>query len=301
MGLAVVLAALHFYPSSSREYSHDPEKGFHPNVRNGKEPQRDQPASRQERYGQGNPGPEHDSSSSAGNPTKRRQGRRRPIFRRVSTADTTATIVPLTSRIKAFFFPKDDPETLEQYVPNYRWTPIISGIVIPFSILLEIPGLTERWYIRTHDGQTVETKRNSAILDTGLAFSLAFGLFANICLIMRFLEKRVQLMTLLSIIFLTLHGWCLTYSTHGFYAHNSLDLINIVTVTIFGVGHRFDDGFTYGESFWMTVCSTAASTITNISLIYDYIKTPDFSKSGELQSQENRYAYSLSIDNDSSR
>lgn len=62
---------------------------------------------------------------------------------------------------------------------------------------------------------------------------------------------------------------------------HDIDLINIVTVIVFGVEHRFDDGFTYGESFWMTVCSTAASTITNVSLIYDYVKTPDFAKSGK--------------------
>ena len=60
-----------------------------------------------------------------------------------------------------------------------------------------------------------------------------------------------------------------------------LDLINIAAVTIFGVEHRFDDGFTYGEAFWMTLCSTIASTITNISLIMDLIHTPDFAKRGK--------------------
>ena len=59
-----------------------------------------------------------------------------------------------------------------------------------------------------------------------------------------------------------------------------IDLINIAAVTIFGVEHRFDDGFTYGEAFWMTLCSTIASTITNISLIVDLIRTPDFAKRG---------------------
>jgi hypothetical protein len=58
------------------------------------------------------------------------------------------------------------------------------------------------------------------------------------------------------------------------------DLINIVAVTTFGVQHRFNDGFTYGQSFWMTVCSTAASTITNATLIWDLYWTPDFNKSG---------------------
>jgi potassium channel subfamily K, other eukaryote len=58
------------------------------------------------------------------------------------------------------------------------------------------------------------------------------------------------------------------------------DIINIIAVTIFGVEHRFDDGFTYGQSFWLTVCSTIVSTITNVSVIVDYVRTPQFARSG---------------------
>jgi hypothetical protein len=35
------------------------------------------------------------------------------------------------------------------------------------------------------------------------------------------------------------------------------DIINAVTVTVFGVQHRFSDGFTYGQPFWLVVASTA--------------------------------------------
>ena len=64
----------------------------------------------------------------------------------------------------------------------------------------------------------------------------------------------------------------------------SIDIINIICVTTFGVEHRFNDGFTYGQSFWLTVCSTAASTITNVTLIMDYIRTPAFAQSGMYES-----------------
>ena len=50
---------------------------------------------------------------------------------------------------------------------------------------------------------------------------------------------------------------------------------------MFGVIHAVSDGFTYGQSFWMTVCSTIASIFTNVTLIVDLIRTPDFSKSGK--------------------
>ena len=192
---------------------------------------------------------------------------------------------PWYKRIKSYVFPKEESAaSLEKFVPNYRWTPIISGVVVPFSILLEIPGLTEHWYVRTEENDIVETKTNPAILDIGLAISMACALAANICLVMRFLEKRVKTVTLLTIVFLTVHGMspnihsqCALISTRHC---KTTDLINIVAITIFGVEHRFDDGFTYGQSFWLTVCSTIASTITNVTVIVDYVRTPQFSRSG---------------------
>ncbi|KAJ6469379.1 hypothetical protein C8R45DRAFT_1078707 [Mycena sanguinolenta] len=166
-------------------------------------------------------------------------------------------------RLQDFISPQTTQEDLEAYVPNYRYTPILSGIVIPFSILLEIPGLTEHWYIRTVDNKIVENRPNPLILNIGLGFSMACALAANICLVARFLEKKVKVMTIGCCIFLTIH-----------------DVINVIAVTTFGVEHRFDDGFTYGQSFWITVCSTIVSTFTNFTLITDLIRTPDFENSG---------------------
>ena len=110
------------------------------------------------------------------------------------------------TKIKLALDPRTPPTDLEWYTPQYRYLPIISGMVIPLSILLEIPGLTENWYIRTEANETIERKPNTAILDTGLAISMASGVLANICLICRFMEKRVKYMTILCVIFLTIHG-----------------------------------------------------------------------------------------------
>lgn len=60
----------------------------------------------------------------------------------------------------------------------------------------------------------------------------------------------------------------------------SPDIINIVTVTTFGIQHSVNDGFTNSEAFWMTICSTVVSTITNITLIWDFVTTPNFAKAG---------------------
>lgn len=112
------------------------------------------------------------------------------------------------SKTAEYIFPPK--ENLDSFIPNYRYTPIFSGVIIPFSILLEIPGLTEHWYIRTEFNKTVETKPNPTILDVGMAFSIVCAIIANLCLIMRFLEKRVKTMTILCTVFLTVHGeYCL--------------------------------------------------------------------------------------------
>ena len=58
------------------------------------------------------------------------------------------------------------------------------------------------------------------------------------------------------------------------------DILNIVTVIIWAIQHRFDDGFTNGEAFWMTICSTIVSSITNVTLIWDLVATPNFEKAG---------------------
>lgn len=98
------------------------------------------------------------------------------------------------------------PDEAEVSAPHYRLTPIIAGSLIPFSILLQIPGLTEHWYVRTSGNTVVEARSNSALLETSLVLSMALVIFANLALICRFLERRVRRCTILCIVALTSHG-----------------------------------------------------------------------------------------------
>ena len=200
-----------------------------------------------------------------------------------------------------------------------RYLPILSGLIIPFAILLEsgsplyspnpnphrnlsVPGLTSHWYIRTDGYVTVETQENPPILYAAMAISITLAVIANICeyklsthpnpsslawvspsstlitvdalgLIIRFLERRIYGMTVAAIVCLFVH-----------------DVINIAVVTTFGVVHRFDDGFTYSQAFWMTVCSTIASVTTTITLLLDYFLTPNFANSGSGLTRKQRSA-----------
>jgi potassium channel subfamily K, other eukaryote len=107
-------------------------------------------------------------------------------------------------------------DSIETYIPHYRLAPILSGVVIPFSILLEIPGLTDDWYIRTGEANKIVDKRpNTAILEAGTAISFGCAVVANIFLIMRFLEYKVLITTVACIVFLTIHGMLLLL-TKGF-------------------------------------------------------------------------------------
>lgn len=108
------------------------------------------------------------------------------------------------ARLKALVFP---PQDEDKHLTNYRVLPVISGLVIPFSILLEIPGLISGWYIRTDANVIVETRRNPPLLEAGLAISMFFAVVANVSLICRFLEKgTVLITTLITIVALSVHG-----------------------------------------------------------------------------------------------
>jgi hypothetical protein len=94
----------------------------------------------------------------------------------------------------------------EQILPNYRRAPIISGSLIPFSILLEIPGLTEPWYVRTDGHETVETRKDPPLVLISISISIALAVLANVALICRFLERHVKRNTIICIVALTVHG-----------------------------------------------------------------------------------------------
>jgi potassium channel subfamily K, other eukaryote len=213
MGLPIIFSAIHFFSRSSRRQD-DPEKG--PQESREEAEGNDDNADDE---GEGD-GEQDDDDDDAYDPLE-------DPARRLNRSETTASNTlfstsvsgtrtgfgssdnekPWYRRIKDYILPPEESRaSLEKFVPNYRWTPIIAGVVVPFALLLEIPGLTEHWYIRTEGNSVVETRSNSAILDIGLAFSMACGLCANICLVLRFLEIRVKTVTLLTMVFLTIHG-----------------------------------------------------------------------------------------------
>lgn len=90
---------------------------------------------------------------------------------------------------------------------HVRLLPLVSSIFVPFSILLEVPGLTEHWYIRTdEEHKIVEFEANPMFIQAILGVSLTCAIVTNICLLVRLSEKAVRKMTISCILALTAHG-----------------------------------------------------------------------------------------------
>ncbi|TFK20395.1 voltage-gated potassium channel [Coprinopsis marcescibilis] len=155
---------------------------------------------------------------------------------------------------------------------DYRVLPIFSGVVIPFCVLLAVPSVTGDWYIKTDGkGNITETQPNPTWLTVMTSVGLACAVIANACLVVRFAERRPKLMTILSVGFLSIH-----------------DLLSIAVVILFASKHRPGEEFTFGQPFWTSLCGTFAAFITNITLVVDYIMTPNFEKNGSGLTRKQR-------------
>ena len=163
---------------------------------------------------------------------------------------------------------------------TYRILPIIAGILIPLSVLLSIPSLTSRWHVQMDGNVELDARPSPLHHIVAMSLGMVCGVLANICLVLRFAERSIQKMTLLCIVLLSMNGSCLPWDFHFHWRTRIIEFINITALIVFAVTHRFTEGFTYGQSFWMTVCSMVVSISTNITLIIDYCHTKNFTNCG---------------------
>lgn len=154
--------------------------------------------------------------------------------------------------------------------PGHAWrvrkTPIFSGLVAPFSIVLEVPGLTSKWYAKIDSSGIVERFiPNPPILTVGLAISLSAAVVGNAAIILRFLEVLRPRQSI-------------ALAIAGFVLH---DVINVIALATFGgIYGPKKDGLSLSASYWMVCASTITSTLVTISLIWDYVRTKDFRHAG---------------------
>ena len=92
---------------------------------------------------------------------------------------------------------------------TYRILPIIAGILIPLSVLLSIPSLTSPWRVQSGGNMSLKARPSSLHHIVAMSLCMACGVLANICLVMRFTERHIKIMTLLCIFLLSMNGLCL--------------------------------------------------------------------------------------------
>ena len=94
---------------------------------------------------------------------------------------------------------------------TYRILPIIAGVLIPLSVSLSIPSLTSHWHVLTDGSVILKARPRPLHLIVAMSVSMACGVLANICLVLRFAERSIK-MTLLCIVLLSMNGSCLLSS-----------------------------------------------------------------------------------------
>lgn len=201
MGLFPILLASFLIPRREGESSPDPDN----------DSQRQTPDLESKIVDDGAPiedsAPQSDDEDEPGEPSPPAH---RVTFLPISAAGSSQSLEKapakpgLLTRLKSIIYP---PQDEDKPLSHYRTLPVVCGLVIPFSILLDIPGLTESWYIRTDQDVVVESRNNPPGFDAMLAISMIFAVVANVSLICRFLEKGpVLATTLITMGSLTIHG-----------------------------------------------------------------------------------------------
>ncbi|KAJ9086494.1 Potassium channel [Entomophthora muscae] len=95
------------------------------------------------------------------------------------------------------------PSTSSVKYDELRYLPMLVGAISPISIIMSLPPLTGSWI--TFDGK--ERKNNKGLeLTVLVSVAVLFALVANLCLLFRFMERRIVLNTFLSVVGYTLHA-----------------------------------------------------------------------------------------------
>ncbi|KAF8594432.1 voltage-gated potassium channel [Ceratobasidium sp. AG-I] len=133
--------------------------------------------------------------------------------------------------------------------------PLTAAIIAPLAVLLDIPALTEKWYIRNGEPQSDPL---ASLILSGL--SLGFSIFANALLVVRFSlrdENNGWIATQVSIL-----CWIIKVVTA------------IVNLVVFGALTRNQPSFSYAEGFWSAVISLLAAGIILALLLFRWAIKP---------------------------
>nr|KIR85426.1 potassium channel protein [Cryptococcus tetragattii IND107] len=195
----------------------------------------------------GTPSPQSVSSAATTKPSRRQHI---PVARRKEKQQVQAVkkenchAKEISSR-SCRVFKKKNLRTFAKYCP------LISAILAPFSTLMDIPALSQKWY--SQNGVTQPDPKASLALS---GVSLALNVIANILLVMRFSSKGP---------FWVNHS--IKWSLYCWLAKTVVAAVNLI---VFGILTRNDTSYQYLEGFWCAVVSFIGSTIISFTLLCHY-------------------------------
>ncbi|KAG9024722.1 hypothetical protein FRB95_011146 [Tulasnella sp. JGI-2019a] len=159
--------------------------------------------------------------------------------------------------IRSFLYPKQWKSHIRDFA---RTAPMIAAVLAPFSVLFDIPSVTERWYIK--NGLPQPDPKVNLILSS---IALAFGIVANLLLIFRFSSTGIR--------------WRAA-TRASCYCWFVKVVISTVNLAVFGARVN---GKTYYEGFWCGVVSDVTSgIILSLLLLHFFFSFMSLRKGGGL-------------------
>ncbi|OXC65870.1 potassium channel protein [Cryptococcus neoformans] len=165
----------------------------------------------------------------------------------------------------------------KKYLRSFaKYCPLISATLAPFSTLMDIPALSQRWY--SNNGVTQPDPKASLILS---AVGLALNVVANILLVIRFSSKAPF--------------WVNHSTKWSLYCWLGKTVVAAINLILFGILTRNEAGYRYLEGFWCAIVSFIGSSLISLTLLFHYFLAFGHSKSdnSDMRSEGRRFMLSV--------
>lgn len=165
----------------------------------------------------------------------------------------------------------------KKYLRSFaKYCPLVSATLAPFSTLMDIPALSQRWY--SDNGIIQPDPKASLVLS---AVGLALNVVANILLVIRFSSKAPF--------------WVDHSTKWSLYCWLGKTVIAAINLILFGILTRNEAGYQYLEGFWCAIVSFIGSSLISFTLLFHYFLAFGHSKSdnSDMRSEGRRFMLSV--------
>ncbi|KAL7409388.1 hypothetical protein BDY24DRAFT_219418 [Mrakia frigida] len=141
-----------------------------------------------------------------------------------------------------------------RYVKVARTAPLVASIVAPLITLLDIPALSQRWFLYGPDAVPQPDPVPSIAMSV---VSLVFCAIANFLLVVRFSVNTKKM-----------ERWVVQTPLVAFWIKTIVEVVNL---SIYGQKSKKPQGYSYGEGFYCAAFSCGLSGACALLLLYHYV------------------------------